>query len=46
MLTYAPQSTNSAYGQLLVRVDDYHNIDGMMPKVLDFIEQAYPRGTG
>lgn len=42
MLTYSPQSTNSAYGQLLVRVDDYHTIDGMMPKVQSFIKQNLP----
>lgn len=42
MLTYSPESTNSAYGQLLVRVDDYRNIDGMMPKVQAFIEKGFP----
>ena len=42
MLTYNPQSTNSAYGQLLVRVDDYHAIDSMMPKVQAFIAERFP----
>ena len=42
ILTYSPQSTNSAYGQLLVRVDDYRAIDSMMPIVQAFIEQGYP----
>jgi len=42
MLTYGPESANSAYGQLLVRVDDYHTIDGMMPIVTAFIEQRFP----
>jgi multidrug efflux pump subunit AcrB len=42
MLTYGPQSTNSAYGQLLVRVDDYRAIDGMMPIVQAFIEEGFP----
>ena len=42
MLTYSPQSTNSAYGQLLVRVDDYRAIDGMMPKVQAFIQERFP----
>ncbi|NOZ54681.1 MAG: efflux RND transporter permease subunit [Gammaproteobacteria bacterium] len=42
MLTYSPQSTNSAYGQLLVRVDDYRSIDGMLPKVQTFIAQKFP----
>lgn len=42
MLTYGPQSTNSAYGQLLVRVDDYRTIDSMMPGVQNFIAQGFP----
>ncbi len=42
MLTYAPQSNNSAYGQLLVRVDDYRTVDGMMPKVQTFIAEKFP----
>ncbi len=42
MLTYAPESTNGAYGQLLVRVDDYHKLNDMMPKVQRYIEQRFP----
>ncbi|MEE9397498.1 MAG: efflux RND transporter permease subunit, partial [Methylococcales bacterium] len=42
MLTYSPESANGAYGQLLVRVDDYHTIDGMIPIVTAFIEQKFP----
>lgn len=42
MLTYSSQSTNSAYGQLLVRVDDYRSINGMMSKVQTFIAQRFP----
>ncbi len=42
MLTYAPQSPNPSYGQLLVRVDDYRMIDGMMPKVQAFIKEQFP----
>jgi len=42
MLTYGPQSPNSSYGQLLVRVDDYRTIDGMMPKVQSFIKEQFP----
>lgn len=42
MLTYSPESTNSAYAQLLVRVDDYHTIDSMMPKVQKFIDNGFP----
>ncbi|MDP0562542.1 MAG: efflux RND transporter permease subunit [Candidatus Endonucleobacter sp. (ex Gigantidas childressi)] len=42
MLTYSPESANSSYGQLLVRVDDYHAIDSMMPIISEFIEQKFP----
>ena len=42
MLTYGPESPNSSYGQLLVRVDNYRNIDGMMPKVQNFIKEKFP----
>lgn len=42
MLTYSPQSSNSAYGQLLVRVDDYHEIDAMMSEVQRHIDRGFP----
>lgn len=42
MLTYGSQSANSSYAQLLVRVDDYHDIDGMMPIIQQRIESNYP----
>lgn len=42
MLVYSPQSPNSAYGQILVRVDDYNSIDSLMPKIQDYIEDNYP----
>ncbi len=42
MLTYGSESANSSYGQLLVRVDNYKKIDGMMPIVQDFIAKNYP----
>jgi multidrug efflux pump subunit AcrB len=42
MLTYNSESTNSSYGQFLVRVDDYRNINSMMPEVQTYIEQNYP----
>lgn len=42
MLTYSSESNNSSYGQFLIRVDDYRNINNMMPKVQRFIEQKLP----
>jgi len=42
MLTYGPESNNGAYGQLLVRVDDYHMINDMLPKVQSYISDNFP----
>jgi multidrug efflux pump subunit AcrB len=44
MLTYSPASRNSAYGQLLVRVDDYRLIDELLAEVREFIEAQLPGG--
>ncbi len=46
MLVYAPESANSAYGQLLVRANDYQIIDGLMPKIQAHIESAFPQAQG
>ena len=42
MLTYAPESPNGSYGQFLVRVDDYKQLDAMMPVVQSYIGENYP----
>ncbi len=42
MLTYGSEPNNGSYGQLLVRVDDYHEIDGMLPKVQAYVAQRFP----
>ena len=41
-LVYSPQSPNPAYGQILVRVDDYRTIDGLLPKIQHHIDSGYP----
>ncbi len=46
MLVYAPESTNSAYGQLLVRTDDYKIIDALMPEIQAHIENTFPQAQG
>ena len=46
MLVYAPESTNSAYGQLLVSTEDYHIIDGLMPTIQQHIENTFPQAQG
>ncbi len=42
MLIYPPESPNSAYAQILARVDDYRTIDGLMPQIQGFIDENYP----
>ncbi len=42
MLVYGPQSANSAYGQLLVKVDGYERIAGLLPRLQAMIDANYP----
>ena len=41
MLVYAPESSNTAYAQLLVRVDDYRKIDVLLPQIQQHIDEQY-----
>lgn len=41
-LVYSPQSPNPAYGQVLVRVDDYKKIDALLPEIQHHIDSGYP----
>ncbi len=41
LLTYSPEDTNSAYGMLLVSVDDYRNIDDLIPVIDDYISDNF-----
>ncbi|WP_298440323.1 efflux RND transporter permease subunit [uncultured Ferrimonas sp.] len=41
MLVYAPQSPNSSYGQLLIRVDDYKRIDDLIPTIRTQLDQEF-----
>ena len=43
MLTYAAESADSSYGQVLVDVEDYTQIDAMLPIVAKHIEESYPQ---
>lgn len=42
MLTYSSESASAAYGQILVDVNDYREIDQLLPIVADHIESNYP----
>ncbi len=37
MLIYGPESANSSYGQLLIRTDDYQQIDALIPEIENHI---------
>lgn len=42
MLTYNPEMPNSAYGQLLVTVDDYRKIENLFPLVRSYLRENHP----
>ena len=46
MLTYASESANSAYGQILVDVNDYRVIDGLLGKVQAHVDDKYLSANG
>lgn len=46
MLVYSPESPNPAYGQLLVRTDDYRIIGGLIRKIHAYVENAFPQAQG
>ncbi|GDY26397.1 multidrug transporter AcrB [Agarivorans sp. Toyoura001] len=46
MLVYAPESQNSAYGQLLIRTQDDKVIDGLLVDIQRYIDNAYPDAQG
>ncbi|QTA93152.1 efflux RND transporter permease subunit [Desulfonema magnum] len=41
-LVYSPEKPDTAYGQLLVTVKDYHTIDGMLPEIRQFLWENFP----
>ena len=42
MLVYGPEPGNSAYGQLLVKVDAYERVGELMPRIQAMIDADYP----
>lgn len=42
LLSYDPQMTNTSYGQFLVTVKDYRDIDAMMPAIKKHIMDEFP----
>ncbi|MGF1689049.1 efflux RND transporter permease subunit [Photobacterium japonica] len=46
MLVYAPQSLNSAYGQLLVKTQNDKQIDALLPQIQGYIDEHFPDAQG
>lgn len=42
MLVYGPESPSTAYGQFLIKVDDYDMIPELLPKIQKHIDANYP----
>lgn len=42
VLTYTPEMPNSAYSQLLVSVNDYRAIDGLIPGIRHYLKEQHP----
>lgn len=42
MLTYGAESANPSYGQILIDVEDFHDIDALRPVVQTWIDDHYP----
>lgn len=46
MLIYSAESPNSAYGQILAKVDDYKRLDGLLSEVQGYIDDSFPDAQG
>ena len=42
LLTLSPEDVNSAYGMVIISVDDYRAVDELRPKIEEYIRQNYP----
>lgn len=41
-LVYAPEDPTASYGQLLLKIDEYNKISGLIPEIQTHIDQNYP----
>ncbi|TRY29219.1 efflux RND transporter permease subunit [Aliiglaciecola sp. M165] len=42
MLVYGGESGNSAYGQFLLKADDFDAVGGLIPKIQAYLDEGYP----
>lgn len=45
MLTYNAESSNSAYGQILVDVENFQLVEGLLPTIQNYLDINYPNAT-
>ncbi len=46
MLVYQFESSNAAYGQMLVKLDDYRRLDTLIPEVQQYIDDNFTQAQG
>jgi len=44
MLVYNPEARNGAFGQLLIRVEDYSQIEQLLPALQSLVDTHFPNG--
>jgi multidrug efflux pump subunit AcrB len=42
MLVYSPQSFNPSYGQLLLKTENYHQIERLIPEIQTYLDKSFP----
>ena len=42
MLIYAPELPNSAYGQIILKIDQLDKVDGLIRKIQSYLDRNYP----
>jgi len=46
MLTYTPEDVNTAFGHVIITVDDYRKVDELGRRIVSHMEQDYPQAIG
>jgi multidrug efflux pump subunit AcrB len=45
MLVYSPEAENQAFVQFLIDVDDWKKIDGLIPEIQTYLDEAHPNAN-
>jgi multidrug efflux pump subunit AcrB len=46
MLTYTPEDVNSAFGHIIITVDDYRMVDALGEQIVAHLKEGFPDATG